>query len=283
METKAAPAVDLYDAETTSKSKPTEKHKRNKLGLRRLAECHKALAKYKGSRRKSAMDLGITEGTLHAYIMENPSLNARWSNIDERTQYQTALREVDALSSDEVTGAMFPAPPDIDAIIKASHTDKQLAESMEREEAKFKKGLDSLGLSDKEKDLAMAMQAFHSKQFKQSIEIQGAGVTRLSIKFQTVIDHLIGNRLARIWEWLDACEKNDPARVNLVKEERMIMTSLIELSGQALRNSEVANRGAMTMALIRWRMTNGDNSRPSKPGFTNTIQLQEQNDKKQGS
>lgn len=245
--------------------------KRCPLSIKRLTEIHRALEMHQGNRFKAANYLKIKYRTLLLYIQDNPSLKARWSGEKKRRRLNGFPRDIDKLSEVEVNGKMFPSVAVPDEVARAAATNQQLAESMEREQEKFKRGLDHLGLTEKEKELAMAMQAFHSQQFKQSIEIQGAGVTRLSIKFQTVIDHIIGKRLAKIWEWLDNCGKDDPQRSALIREERLLMSSLVELSSQALRNSEVANRGAMTMALIRWRMRQGD--KQDKPGFTNTVDV----------
>lgn len=201
-----------------------------------------------GDRLIASELLGISQEKLDEAILASPSLTARW----KETRLPT---EAELVSGDEDNPLL-------------SASEKQLAEAMRAENMKLRRGLETLGLTKAEQELAMSLQAFQRKQFRSSMEIIGAGVTRVSLKYQTELDAIL-ERLTSVRRMLAKVDnvKLDERKF-WVEEERSLMQSYVAVGDQLRRIFEVSQRGAMTLALIRWRQNGGRAwQQTSKPGF----------------
>lgn len=201
-----------------------------------------------GDRFVAAALLEISIDKLNEFIAGSPALVERWK--------ETRLPTEDELVSGDEDNPLLSA------------SEKQLAEAMRAENEKLRRGLESLGLTKAEQELAMSLQAFQRKQFRSSMEIIGAGVTRVSLKYQTELDAI----LQRLMGVRAVLSKFDSLKLDerkfWVEEERSLMQSYVAVGDQLRRIFEVSQRGAMTLALIRWRQSGGRAwQQTSKPGF----------------
>jgi len=222
---------------------------------------HQALDRCDGDLKGAAAMLEWSVNDLRDAIQSWPDLNTRWGG-----QSDNPLEDVHPgpISDEHVVGrnGIENHPTDMSML---PVSDVKLAEAMEREDNKLKAGLQKLGLTEKETKTALALQEFHGQQFRASIEIVGAGVTKLSIKYQTVLDELIDKRLRDVWDRLKALPQtgNVEVRAYLVEEERALLESLAAIGAETRRILEVANKGALTMAVIRQKyMKSGKASKP---------------------
>lgn len=205
---------------------------------------------------------------LRQRIIDNQALSVKWS-----PRMKKGLKPPD----DRTTlGSSEFAIPKLPSIEEMPLKDGEVAMLMAREQQKLRVGLERMGLNEKEQELALSLQAFHNTQFRSSMEIIGASVTRMSVKYQTLLEatmerlNFVRTKLAE-----PDIQKGGEARYVWVVEEKNLMADCIAIGDQLRKIMEVAHRGAMMMALIRYRVgkanVEGYQDSPSKPGFRPSI------------
>lgn len=241
----------------------------------RIKQINAALEETKGNKVAAAELLGMHRDNLWHYLRTNKDLRARW--VTDGADVPTPPTEIAVLDRTPEVDSSPEAPPS-DSMIPVS--DVQAAEALERESRRLRAGLSGLGLNESEMEIAMNLQAFHNQNFKNSLEIIGASVTVTTIKLQTQ-QRAIELRLQDVRNNLSTVPDYDPETISVsenfsvihdkrekwVKEEAELVKQYVQI-GQLLRqNLEIANKGAMTMALIRHRFGKGG-MKKAKPGFT---------------
>lgn len=212
------------------------------------AAINEALIAADGDKSVAATALGMTDDELTSAINRTRTLKTRW-NVNQSV------------------------PSEAETIRDMGYTETQIAEAMDIEEKKFRAGLSAIGLNEKEQALALSLQAFHRDHFKSSMEMIGAGVTRVSMIYQTEMDE-IRTRLIMVREKLSSTNLSSFQRQEYVTEESKLMQAYVAVGDQLRKIMEVAQRGALNMAIIRWR-TNGGRGFAEKPGFRKTVDVEE--------
>lgn len=225
-----------------------------------------ALTAARGDFKLAASMVGMTVGQLNRTIRKNEVLFLKWIRTEPGSKYEPEVQlptDLDVVKRD--VWATPPPTPSPAEKATMSLRDRIFAGMMTEEEAKLKAGLETMGLNEKEQELAMSLQAFHGSQFRSSMEIIGAGVTRMAIKYQTLLEGSMA-RLDYVRSQLGPEQKN---REQWVIEERNLMRDCVAIGDQLKKIMEVAHRGAMMMALIRYRM-GASAKRPllGRPGFS---------------
>lgn len=242
----------------------------------RIKQINAALEETKGNKVAAAELLGMHRDNLWHYLRTNKDLRARW--VTDGADVPTPPTEIAVLDrTPEVDSGSVPTEPPASMI---PVSDVEAAEALERESRRLRAGLSGLGLNESEMEIALNLQAFHNQNFKNSLEIIGASVTVTTIKLQTQ-QRAIEMRLQDVRNNLYNVPDYDPETISVsenfsvvhdkrekwVKEEAELVKQYVQI-GQLLRqNLEIANKGAMTMALIRHRFGKGV-MKKAKPGFT---------------
>lgn len=240
----------------------------------RIKQINAALEQTKGNKLAAAELLGMTRDNFWHYLRTNKDLRARW--VTDGADVPEPPKEISVLDRTPEVDASLPKEP-AESMIPLS--DIQAGEAMERESKRLRAGLSGLGLNEGELEIAMNLQAFHNQNFKNSLEIIGASVTVTTIKLQTQ-QRAIELRLQDVRNMLSEVPDYEPETISVsenfsvihdkrekwVKEEGELVKQYVQI-GQLLRqNMEIANKGAMTMALIRHRFGKGG-MKKAKPGF----------------
>lgn len=214
------------------------------------------------SREMVAEQLGWTLEALDKFESDNANLFTMAREIIE------SIEEPEPPPTDiEPSLAELPdEPPSI----------QDVALAVERADRNLKRGLQAIGLTEREAEEAEALQQFNKNHFADSMDMVSSNVLRTALKL-AVQQRILEGRLefvrAQISEYGGfASEERD----NWVKEEKMLTYQYIEI-GELVKNiQDTWYKGAAVMAIIRVKMKGGGNvgfntQRSNKPGFRPTI------------
>jgi len=210
---------------------------------------HVALERCSGDRKKAAALLGVTKGELGKYIKDSIALREVWGDESPKPLSTTeAMHRPVQLGRENIEDG--PVAP----------TDIQIAEVLAKEDELLKKGLAGLPLKTDELEVAMSLQKFYNRHFTQAIDVIGGGVTLTAIKLQS--------RMRQLEARLDSVEPDHQlgsVGLSPFTEEQMLLDAYINIAGELRKMLEIANKGAMTQAMIRQKMREG--GKRGKPGF----------------
>lgn len=229
-----------------------EQQQQQRLGgespVEEKARIHAALQKFAGDRIQAAAELGMTHQDLKNRIYESPDLKLRW-----------------------MPKAEGKVPDDIDAMLMEKPLtvmQERLAKVVEADDAKLEHGLNDLPLTPEERANGLALQRFNRDNFASQLGIINSSITTFNIKLMTII----GKRMLRLDVVQDTLlsygnEQNED-RGFWVDEEDKIVNQIINL-GHLLRQLQTSSfEGNKTLALIRYKLKNGNKDKKIKPGFT---------------
>ncbi len=214
-----------------------------------------ALEKSGGDRDLVAIALQVARSTVDNQIFKSQELTLKWGR--------------GAYRAPEQPETLHRPPEDIPRL---NPDDKAMVQAIIKEDSLLKEGLDKLGLSPVETALAVQLSGFHQNCFVQSVQISGAGMTRIGIKIGTQIDE-ISKRLDIVRE--EMLKASGPiTRAAFMEEEKYLLQAYVDMTDQVRRISDTAHRGMMLQAMIRYKLTmhkNKEKRLPAKPGFSAEI------------
>lgn len=254
----------------------------NNKPIATMADVHIALKETEGDRAEAAKKLGLTTDQIHDFIANNDELKAlwgkpgAWGNSYGTPQTPEAPGDIASLGRPPIDG-----PPTghggkiLDQVLNPPEIppdEKAIAEAMTAETFRLCRGLERIGLTEKEVGEAFGLAEFHGMHFKDSIGIIGGGMTRLSVKYQSVLNTLIQVRLPEIMKGLAEAGSDPEKRKQWIYEETRLYASLCDIGAECRKIMDVANRGALTQAVVRSRYSNyraKDNMtmKKAKPSF----------------
>lgn len=176
--------------------------------------------------------------------------------------------------------------PDVDALSSAP-TEEQMANAIALADNNITKGLKSLGLKEKEVEIANALQAFNKDHFKESMDMISSGVLVTAIKLQ-VQQREIEERLEFVRSLIkEFGEFQSDDRQSWVKEERLLMLQYLEAGDLLNKIQDTWYRGAAYLAVIRARLRGEKNvngrgvmqlrtQRSNKPGFRPSVVINQE-------
>ena len=238
------------------------------------ANVHKALTETQGDRAAAAKLLGWEHSKLQSYVHTTEELSALWnkpglfSNHAGVPDMPTPPSDSDSLDRPPIDGPLLGVGSKI-LPSNVTPNDQILAQAMAVESYRLCRGLERIGLKEKEVGEAFGMSDFNGLHFKDSIGIISGGVTRLSVKYQSAVKTIIELRLPEILEGLKEAGSDQKQRAPWIAEEALLYKSLIGLGAECRKIMDAANRGALTQAIIRSKHTgaNKHNIKRSKPTF----------------
>lgn len=227
------------------------------LTVEEKARIHAAMELCAGDTPAAAETLGMTLDKLKDTLRWCPELKERWCEKRTVVPFNT---DADTLSPKIIE------IPDADKVFTGE--ERKLVQAVESENAKLQKGIFNLGLTKKEAEMAAEMSQFQRNHFKESVEVVGAGMTRVGIKLQMEVDK-VQERLAVV---RDALEQYglvmDESRQGWVDEENKLMTQLYQLSQEIRKVAEVHYKGAYMSAMLRVKaQQQAGDVRSRKPGY----------------
>ncbi len=221
-------------------------------------ECGIALENAGGDRKLAAIALGKTIHAVECLISKSKVLRWKWIDAPNQnpppTQAQTLHRPPATMPS-------------------MSETETSLVVNMAKEDALLAEGLEKLGLTPAEAQLAAQLSAFNANHFVNSVHIAGAGMTRVGLKIGTQVDEL-----AKRLEDVRAKMKDTSSaikRSELLEEEKYLLRSYVEMTQQIVRISDTAHRSMLLTAMVRYRLGKGSRVRDQmpKPGYSATLPI----------
>lgn len=238
-----------------------------------IIEVNSALEEAKGDRAIAAASLGMEHAELGEIIKDCDQLKCRWSP----DALHTLPPEIGTIDRDAPLEQFFPMP----AEDQPTEAELALAKAMENEDRKFKRGLESMGLSPKQLQRAIALQQFGRTQFRQSIELTVGGINSVALNILEQID-LVSERLAEVRGKLFGAPDPqlvgmvtwDPRRA-LVEEEESLARTYRDLTDQFRRILDTQGNTAKILALIRFKGKGGEMKR-MKPAFSAVTEMAEE-------
>jgi len=194
---------------------------------------NQALVDAEGNFLTASVTLGLpNDQALRKYVNEHPELQARWTDK--------------------------PNPPS--DILAPKRDDLAIAEAVERENAKLKEGVETLGLSDRAKSLALSCQRFQRQNYSAVQQMTNGGIT---VAFLEALAELEG-----LTKKLDDMSE--------VKEEQRLAQESIWREAQAhlrdfiFKAATKVDQGILIQAKIQkmFGENNGGAPQNSKPGFS---------------
>jgi hypothetical protein len=213
------------------------------------ARINAAMEKLQGNMADAAKELGdITPKKLNGIIQGHQDLRERWkpglkrlrvSGKDTRTTLEPGLaseihREAAVPSSEEYA----------------------VAEALAREHSSLRKGFRSMGFEGDTLEMAMALQDFHRKHFRNVIDLLGGGMVKQYLE--------ICNEVKKITEIINEENRNLPPEMYdvLRKDRQGLLDTIIQMYDRAVQ-------AALVGAKIEFLRKNGTASgkKSGKPGF----------------
>lgn len=166
-----------------------------------------------------------------------------------------------------------PPPTDAELIIPLTPTkeqlssdpsDQALALAVSTADSNIAAGLKTLGLTDKEMDIAVSLQAFNKEHFKESMDMVSSSVLVTTLKLGTQ-QREIEARLEFVREQIKSFGQiNSKEREEWVKEERLLVVQYVEIGDLLKSIQDTWYRGAAYLAVVRAKLR-------KEPGMTRTI------------
>lgn len=251
-----------------------------------------ALEKAGGDRGLAGHILGMTHLKLTRAIKGDEKLKARWMKAQRRDRRAKPLTEAEGLNRPAETSA---AVATAEVIAEITEEERKMGEAIWRDDDLLKEGLEKMNLTPEEVSIAHEMAQFHQRFFVRSVDILGAGVTRLGIVNQTELAD-IKQRLNDVRGQIRKCDgmgteaisqvSEDPStpaalksakavvdglllsREQLANEEKNLMLAYIGLNAEQTRIYQVQLRAVLMNALIQFRLRGlSMGGRPGKPGY----------------
>lgn len=209
-----------------------------------------AMLKADGNRRLASRVLQMDRNRLNAVIDADPGLTSRWP-----TRAQEAEMDL---------------PTDAEALTRGPVISQEsaLAEAMAKEDSKFAKGIEALGLPDELSTLARSFRAFHAREFASVVDLTGGGVSVVFLRL-----------CARIAKLEDRIEKGFPPEAETpeavqlaLNEERMVWDAYLRMAEQIGKYADMCNRSSMVRAKIDlWKKTGSAAKRKQKAGWSGPL------------
>lgn len=166
-----------------------------------------------------------------------------------------------------------PPPTDAELIIPLTPTkeqlssdpsDQALALAVSTADSNIAAGLKTLGLTDKEMDIAVSLQAFNKEHFKESMDMVSSSVLVTTLKLGTQ-QREIEARLEFVREQIKSFGQiNSKEREEWVKEERLLVVQYVEIGDLLKSIQDTWYRGAAYLAVVRAKLR-------KEPGMMRTI------------
>jgi len=192
------------------------------------SQIHAALEQTGGSYRKAAPILGVPASELKDALRQDNDLRTRWCPGFSPSQRSQSLEKTDS-------------------------------EIMRAEDSQLRQGLESMGLSTKQSQIAISLRQFHGRHYAKCIDIIGAGVIKTYLGLLESLDDIneqLANREAHSIE---------PEDVPMLLEHR------IALAEQIGRMHDRWSKAALQRAIIEEKKANMDGTNKAtqrKPGFS---------------
>lgn len=229
----------------------------------KVEKVNDALAKCGGDRKLASQLLEMDEKELDNAIGKNKDLKARWGRpFGHQGGKHGKIQPPDELS----IIARDLLVNDGENIV-VTHEDKLRAKVQISEDQRVREGLEKMGLTPLEIELAFGLQKAGEHWYRESLQVIAAGATRSSIKIQVQID-IIAKRLEQVTNKLDVLDGSmnySDDRARWVIEEKFLRVALRDMSSESRKHAEVGFKSALIRATIESQRAK--HAKRPKPGF----------------
>ena len=213
----------------------------------------------------AAISLGVSVSEVKKRIRESDALLARWgSDIRHSQERPQAPSETEGICSTPI-------------VSKPDTTDSAI-ESFAQLDRRLAKGLEGLGLSERQREKAVKMAAFHRDFFASCLHLTGGNIAIHGIDLRTESEE-IRQRLAEVRGMLreptpDGTENPAAYRAMLVDEEDRLMRRYVDIGFLLERFANCSSQMALTQATIHQRVNGGrqggtnGSAKVGRPGFS---------------
>lgn len=221
-----------------------------------VRETEAALDKHGGNRAAAAAELGIDDAALRGRINRNDQLRLRWAGVGSSVRESMprhAPKEAVTIYRDVLPSALgkHTSP----TFQKINDDNENIAAAVEKEDLLVRTGVQNLGLSKDQMELAMSFQSFQRRFFTTSFEMLGGGITR---QFVTLV-----SEIESISERLKNSTELTPSMEAILREDRSRLLAI------QVQMYDRAAKAALIQIEVNNRLKGGGSGKQAgKPGFT---------------